>query len=90
MICCERETEDGRKSPQRVVHARLGGIAKQEPAALGGGEEREARGKAVGNRRPHCTPGVGKFRAPDRGSEHDDTGIRRGGVADPQLGAEGG
>ena len=62
----QREAEQGRKGPERVVHAGLCGVTKQKPAALGGGEERETRGEAVGNRRPHCAPGVGKLRAPDR------------------------
>ena len=62
----QREAEQGRKGPERMVHAGLCGVAKQKPAALGGGEEREARGEAVGNRRPHCAPGVGELRAPDR------------------------
>ena len=89
MVRCEREVEDEQEIPQCVVHARLGRVAKQEPAALGGGEEREASCEAVGNRRPHAAPGEDELRAADGVPEHDDAGIDRGRVADPHLGAEG-
>ena len=75
VVRCEREVEEGQESPQCVIHARLGGVAKQEPAALGGGEEREARDEAVSNRRPHATPSLDELRAADGEPEHDDAGI---------------
>ena len=75
VVRCEREAEEGRESPQCVVHARLGGVAKQEPAAPGGGEEREARDEAVSTRRPHATPSLDELRAADGEPEHDDAGI---------------